>query len=168
MRRPSLVLTFALALGAGACATLSQLMQPPVFSTDNVGQSSQLRLLGPSVSRPLGGASLRIWTRVQNPNSFGLTLNRLAGNLVLEGERAADVDLPLGLPLQAQQDTVIPIDLTLSFNDIPDLARALRDAVTRNTVQYRLVGTITVDGGPLGDASFGPNTWLGGSVPIVR
>ena len=167
MRRRRSTLAVALLVAGAGCATLKQFVQPPVFTTTNA-QASQLRLLGPSTSRPLGGAALRVYARVQNPNAFGLTLSRLAGTLQLEGERAADVDLPLGLPLLAQQDTVIPIDLNISFNDIPDLARALRDAVTRNSVQYRLVGTLTVDGGPLGDASFGPSAWLGGQVQIVR
>lgn len=166
LRRTALLALLAGAL-AGGCATLNQLIQPPAFDTAT-GRSSQLRLLGPSTSRPLGGASIRVWAHVQNPNPFGLTLSRLAGNLLLEGEQAAQLDLPLGLPLPAQQDTIIPIDVNISFTDIPDLARALRDAVTRNTVAYRVVGTLAVDAGGLGQPSFGPSTWLNGNLQIVR
>lgn len=166
LRRTALLVLLTGAFAAG-CATLSQLIQPPAFASAP-GRSSELRLLGPSTSRPLGGAAIRVWARVENPNAFGLTLARLAGNLLLEGEQAAQVDLPLGLPLQAQQDTIIPIDLNVSFTDIPDLARALRDAVTRNSVAYQLVGTMAVDAGAFGQPSFGPSTWMNGQLQIVR
>jgi hypothetical protein len=162
-----LLLAGGLALALGACATLRELVQPPVFQVAE-GRTSELRLLGPSTSRPLGGAAIRIWTRVENPNTFGLTLNRLAGSLLLEGEDAAELDLPLGLPLTARQDTIIPLDLSVSFSNLPELAGALRDALTRNAVAYRLVGTVTVDGGPLGDASFGPSTLLSGQLRVLR
>jgi len=164
-RNPSLAGGLALALAA--CASLGQIVQPPVFSAAD-GRTAELRLLPPSTSRPLGGAAIRIWGRVQNPNPFGLTLSHLAGNLLLEGERAADLDLPLGLPVPAQRDTVFPLDLNISFSDLPDLASALRDVITRNQVAYRVVGTATVDRGPLGDASFGPYTLLNGELRIVR
>lgn len=132
MYRRTLVVPFAIAALLGSCATLGQLIQPPEFS-NATSQNSELRLLAPSSSRPLGGASIRLYAHVRNPNAFGLTLARLAGNLQLEGEQAADVDLPLGLPLKAQGDTVFPIDLNISFANLPQLASALRDAVTRNT-----------------------------------
>ena len=166
MRRRTALLVLLAGL-AGGCATLGQLILPPTFAAAP-GRASELRLLGPSVSRPLGGATIRVWAHVENPNPFGLTLARLAGDLLLEGEQAARIDLPLGLPLEAQQSTVIPIDLNVSFNDLPDLARALRDAVTRNTVAYRLVGTLAVDAGALGQPSFGPSTWMNGQLQIVR
>lgn len=167
MRRRTALLILLAGVAAGGCATLGQLILPPSFAAAP-GRASELRLLGPSVSRPLGGAAIRVWASVENPNPFGLTLARLAGNLLLEGEQAAQVDLPLGLPLEAQQSAVIPIDLNLSFNDLPDLARALRDAVTRNTVAYQLVGTVAVDAGALGQPSFGPSTWMNGQLQIVR
>jgi hypothetical protein len=65
------------------------------------GREAELRVIGPSATGPLGGAALRIWTRVQNPNAFGLTLSALQGSLFLEGKRAGDVSFPLGLPLTA-------------------------------------------------------------------
>lgn len=151
----------------GACATLGELIQPPRF--DQVtGRSSELRLLGPSASRPLGGAGIRLWARVENPNAFGLTLSRLAGNLLLEGEQAATVDLPLGLPMVAQGDTIIPLDVSISFADLPGLANALRNAVSGNAVGYRLVGNVAVDAGPFGQPTFGPSTLLSGDLRVVR
>lgn len=165
MRRMGVIVGVCAALAA--CATLGALIQPPTF--DRVaGRDSELRLLGPSTSRPLGGAGVRVWARVGNPNAFGLTLSRLAGNLLLEGQQAATVDLPLGLPLVAQGDTIVPIDLNISFADVPGLANALRSAVTGNAISYSLVGNVVVDGGPLGDASFGPSTLLTGDLRVLR
>ena len=150
-----------------ACASLGQMVQPPTFSAAD-GREAELRLLPPATSRPLGGASLRIWARVQNPNAFGLTLAALRGNVFLEGTRAADVNFPLGLPLQAGRDTVIPLDVTISFADLPGLADAAQRIITQNRVGYRLDGTVTVDAAPFGQPSFGPSTWLRGETRVIR
>ncbi len=157
----------ALTLVLGACATLGNLIQPPTFNVADQSPS-QLRLLGPSIEHPLGGAQLRVWARVRNPNAVGFTLTRLVGNVVLEDRPAADVDLPMGLPLQAVSDTVIPLDLAISFADIPNLAREIAAAVTGQPIAYALRGTVTVDAGPLGQPSFGPTTLLQGHVTVVR
>jgi LEA14-like dessication related protein len=127
-----------------------------------------VRILGPSVSQPLGGAGVRIWTRVTNPNPFGLTLGTLRGTLRLESTQAADVDFPLGLPLRSGEDTVVPIDLTISFADIPGLAEVIRQAAARQPVEYRLDGTIGVDAGSLGQPMFGPMTLLTGELRGTR
>lgn len=156
-----------LGLSTGNCATLNQLVQPPQFSVAQ-GRDTQLRLLGPSTSRPLGGASLRIWARVQNPNAFGLTLAALRGNIFLENEQAGEVDFPLGLPLTASGDTIIPLDVNISFADVPDLIDVVQRMVSRNSVEYRLDGTVTVDAAPFGQPSFGPSTWLRGESRIIR
>ena len=149
------------------CATLGQLIQPPTFTAAST-QQSQIRLLGPGSGHPLGGIGLRLYTRVQNPNPFGLTLTRLAGNLFLDGQRTANVDLPLGLPMRASQDTVLPIDVSVSFSDIPGIVNTIQQALSRNTVAYRLDGTFGVDAGPLGAPTFGPQTLFGGNMQVVR
>lgn len=154
---------------AGGCATLGQLkqiIQPPTFE-QAPGQPAEIRLVGPRMDLPLGGAAVRLWTRVSNPNSFGLTLRTLKGTLFLEESRAADADFPLGLPLGAGQETVIPIDLSISFSDLPGLANALRRAVNREPLPYRLDGTIGVDAGRLGTGlTFGPMTLMRGDVQV--
>lgn len=149
------------------CATLQQVIQPPVFEMAD-GRTSEIRLLSPSMGRPLGGAQVRVWARVSNPNAVGFTLTRLAGNVLLDDEPAAAVDLPLGLPLQASGDTVIPLDVSISFADIPELADEIAGALTGQTLQYALRGTLAVDAGPFGQPSFGPSTWLRGDVRVVR
>ena len=160
------VLLVAMALSG--CATLSQLgIQAPQFRVDNA-QQAQLRLLGPAPGRPIGGASVRLYARVSNPNPIGLTLQTLAGGLELGGRNAARVDFPLGLPLQAGQETMVPLDFTIDFNDVPGLADVLVRAVSGRSIQYRLNGTVGVDAGLLGQPTFGPMTLLEGDVRVTR
>jgi hypothetical protein len=155
------------ALSLGSCASLSQIVQPPRFSVAD-GRDAQLQILAPSSSRPLGGASLRIWAHVQNPNAFGLTLAALRGNVFLENTRAGQVDFPLGLPLSAAGDTIIPLDINISFADLPGLVDVAQRIVTRNLVEYRVDGTVTVDAAPFGQPSFGPSTWIQGESRVLR
>ncbi|HEX2093589.1 MAG TPA: LEA type 2 family protein [Longimicrobiaceae bacterium] len=164
LRRSPLLLLFLLLPG---CATLGQIIQPPRFEVARDRQA-ELRLLGPSASRPLGGAAVRLWARVQNPNPLGLTLSTLAGGLLLEGRQAARVDFPLGVPLQPGQETVIPIEVGISFADVPELAGVLTRAITGAPINYQLDGTVGVDAGPLGQPTFGPMTLLRGDVRVTR
>jgi hypothetical protein len=168
-RRQLLLSPAVVALLVAGCATLGleTLIQPPRFTTVS-NQQAELRVLGPSSSRPLGGAQVRLWARVENPNAFGVTLAALRGNLHLENARAAEVNFPLGLPLLAGRDTIIPLDVNISFSDLPGLADALQRIVTRNQVAYRLDGTVTLDAGAFGQPSFGPTTWLEGETRVVR
>jgi late embryogenesis abundant protein len=166
LRRGALLV--ALLAPLPGCATLSQLgIQAPQFFVDS-GQQAQLRLLGPSGSRPLGGAAIRLFARVRNPNPVGLTLSTLAGTLQLEGRNAARVDFPLGVPLQAGAETMIPLDITVDFNDIPNLASTLFRAATGQSIRYALNGTVGVDAGLLGQPTFGPMALLSGDVRVVR
>lgn len=155
-----------LVAGSAACATLEQLrglVQAPQFSEAD-DRRAEIRLLGPSSSSPLGGAAIRLWTRVRNPNPFGLTLATLRGSLLLEGSRAAEADFPLGLPLTAGGDEIIPLDLRVSFSDIPGLANAIRQAVSGDPLEYRLNGTVGVDARQFGTPTFGPMDLLTGEI----
>jgi hypothetical protein len=150
-----------------SCATLRDVVQPPRFSIAS-GRLAELRLIGPSIQNPLGGAAVRIWARVENPNPVGLVLSGLTGNFFLDDTRAAAVNFPLGLPLLASRDTVIPLGLSFRFSDLPGLANVATGLITRSAVGYRIDGTITVDAGVLGQPSFGPSTWLSGELAIRR
>ena len=160
----SLVL-LVLASGCAALGDLRSLIQPPRFE-QVPGRRAEIRLLGPSVSQPIGGAGVRLWARVSNPNPFGLTLGTLRGTLHLENARAADVEFPLGLPLRASESSEIPIDLSVSFSDLPGLADVIRRAANRDPLVYRLDGTIGVDAGQLGRPTFGPMTILQGETAV--
>lgn len=159
MKTKTVVLVAAATLAA-SCATLRNVVQPPEFSVAS-GRQAEIR---PSLS----GATVRLWARVHNPNPLGMTLARLSGNLFLESTRAANVDFPLGMPLLANQDTVVPIDVSIRWADLPGLADVASRLLTRSSIGYRLDGTVTVDAGVLGQPSFGPNTLLRGDLSVLR
>ena len=164
------ILTLISALTVSGCATLgglSQIIQPPRFEQAD-GQPAELRILGPSRTMPVGGAGVRVWLKVTNPNPFGFTLSTLNAALSLEGSRAADADFPLGLPLSARQESVIPLDLSFSFADLPGLAGALRRLAVGGRVAYELNGTVGVDAGRLGTPTFGPMLLTRGEMRVVR
>ena len=145
---------------AGALGNLSALVQPPRFQ-QVPGRQAEIRVLG------LDGAGVRIWTRVTNPNTFGIRLGTLRGTLFLEDSRAADADFPLGLDLGAGADTELPIDITVSFSDLPGLGGVARKVFARQAVPYRLDGTIGIDAGRIGrDMLFGPMTLLRGEAVV--
>lgn len=143
-----------------ACATLQHLqsfIQPPRFEQDDQSRS-EIRLRG------LSGAAVRIWTRVSNPNGFGVTLGALQGTLHLEGSRAATVDFPFGLPLQPHSEEIVPIDISVDFRDVPGLGQAIARAVAREPIEFEIEGTIGISAGPLGTRTLGPMTWLRGEL----
>lgn len=152
-----------LGLGCASLTSFSRIVQPPRFEEAD-DQPAEIRLAGPSVSRPLGGATVRLWTRVTNPNPFGFRLSTLKTTLTLEGNRAASGDFPLGLPLGAREEAVIPLDLSIDFADVVELSGALRRAVDGRAVEYELEGTIGIDAGALGELTFGPMTLLRGDL----
>lgn len=144
-------------VGCTALQSLQAFIQPPRFEQDTQNRS-EIRLRGTT------GASVRIWTRISNPNAFGLTLGTLQGTLHLEGSRAATVDFPFGLPLQAQSEDVVPIDLSIDFRDVPGLRQAIARALARQPIAFELEGTIGVEAGRLGTQTLGPMTWLRGEL----
>ena len=164
---PLRLITCALGLLLTAsCAELNQIasmVQAPRVE-QAPGQAAEIRVMGPGSGLPLGGAGVRLWAKLTNPNPFSLTLGTLKGTLFLQDSQAADVNFPLGLPLAAGGDTIVPIDLTVSFSNLPDLADSVRRAINRQPIPYRLDGTIGVDAGRLGQPVFGPMTLLRGDV----
>ena len=161
---------FMLALATAGCATLgplAQIVQPPRFRQAE-NQPAQIRLIAPSLRNPTGGAGVRVWLEVTNPNSFGFTLSTVNATLALQGTRAATGDFPLGLPLRAGEQSVIPLDLTVSFADVPSLASVARQAASGGSIDYALDGTVGVEAGRLGRPTFGPMPLTRGELRVVR
>ncbi len=161
-----LMLCGVVCLGLESCASLAGLkafVQPPRFSQAS-DRRSEIRLASFDASRPLGGATVRLWTTVENPNPFGFTLSELDVTLFLEDVQAAETSFPLGLPLQPRGVETIPIDISISFGDVPRLAGTLRQAARGQAVGYRLEGTVGIDAGRLGQPSFGPMTLVTGTL----
>jgi hypothetical protein len=148
-------------VGCAELNQLGQIIQPPRFE-QVPEQPAEIRLAGSS------GVAVRIWTRVRNPNPFGFTLGTLKGTLFLESTRAADADFPLGLPLGARGERVIPIDISVRFSDLPALSRVSGRLLSRQPVEYRLDGTVGVDAGRLGQPVFGPMTLVQGETRGVQ
>lgn len=164
------LLILLVALWTSGCAglpQLGQLIQPPRFEQPD-GQPAEIRLLGPSRTMPAGGAGVRVWLAVTNPNPFGFTLRTLSATLSIENGRAASGDFPLGLPLPAGQETIVPLDLSISFADVPGLAGALRQLAVGGSVPYELDGTVGVDAGRLGTPTFGPMRLTRGELRVAR
>jgi hypothetical protein len=161
-------LSMLLAAMLAACAPyeLAMTLQPPRFHGEP-DLESRIVLLPPAQNRPLGGAALRVWTRVENPNAVGLTIAALDGTLFLDGVRAATASFPLGLPLPAQRDTIIPLDFAVSFADLPGLVDVAGRIALGRPIGYRMDGTIAVDAGMLGRPTFGPMTLVQGDA-VVR
>jgi len=156
----TVVVLAAIISSTPACTALQQLqafLQPPRFEQDDQSRS-EIRLRGTT------GAAVRIWTRVSNPNSFGMTLGTLQGTLHLEGSRAATVDFPFGLPLQARGEEIVPIDISVDFRDIPGLGQAISRAISKQPIAFEIEGTIGVSAGGLGMQTLGPMTWLRGEL----
>lgn len=145
--------------GLDSLGALGQLVQPPRFEPVP-DRPAEIRLQG------LTGAGIRLWTKVSNPNPFGFRLGTLKGTLYLEDSRAASTDFPLGLSLGAGSESVIPIDISVSFTDLPGLSGVGRRILARQAVPYRLEGTIGVDAGRLGQPVFGPMTLLRGETSV--
>ena len=163
MQRLAILVLIAWCAG---CATLDQfkgLVQPPRFSQSDQHQP-ELRVLRPSSDLPMGGLGVRLWAKVANPNQFGFTLGTLKGTLFLEGTRGAAADFPLGLPLQAGEETEVPLDLSVSLSDLPGLSNIVRQATRGQPLAYRFEGTVGVDAGRLGQPIFGPMTLLTGEL----
>ena len=153
-------------LGLNGCASLQglrALVLPPRFE-QATNRPSEIRLLPGSAGQRAGGATVRIWTNVTNPNPFGFTLSTLQVTLLLEDTEAANADFPLGLPLQPRQTETIPLDLTVSFDNVPRLASVIRATASGRGLDYRLEGTIGIHAGRLGEPTFGPMTILSGSL----
>ena len=159
----SVAMLTRLAVGCASLEGLRAFVQPPRFEQAE-SRRSEIQLNGAGNRSAAGGATVRLWTKVSNPNSFGLTLGTLRGTLHLEGARAATVDFPLGLPLQPRDEAEIPIDVIVDFQDLPNLGSAITRAIARQPIEYELEGTIGVSAGALGEPVFGPMTILRGEL----
>ena len=155
-----------IALTCYGCASLEglrALVQAPRFDQAH-DRPSEIRLLPTIAGRGAGGATVRIWTNVTNPNPFGFTLSTLQATLLVDDVEAADTDFPLGLPLQPRQTETIPLDLTVSFANVPRLASVIRAAASGGGLHYRLEGTVGFDAGRFGQPTFGPMTIVSGDL----
>jgi hypothetical protein len=151
--------------GCGTLGSVTQLIQPPRF-VQTPSRAADVRFVAPSPSHPAGGAGVTVWVDMTNPNPFSFTLGTIDATLLVEGNRAATGMLPLGLPLLAGQTSTIPIDLSISFTDLPALADAVRQVSSGGRAAFELDGTIGVDAGAHGQPTFGPLRLAAGELRV--
>ncbi len=84
------------------------------------------------------GVTIALHYRLDNPNDFSLDLRRLDYRLEVEGQQAAQGELPGGVQLRADGPTPITFPIRLRWRDIPGLVQVL---LTRREVSYRVTGT---------------------------
>lgn len=163
----ALLAVLVVSTGCASLGALGRLVQPPRCAEDG-DRPAEIRLLGPGLDQPIGGATVRVWMRVTNPNPFGFRLTRLQTQLRLEGNQAATGDFPLGLPLGPSEESTVPLDLSISFADLPGLSRVIQRVSAGESVGYELAGTVGVDAGSLGQPTFGPMTFIDGDLVVSR
>lgn len=132
MRRKILVAAMA-AVAIGGCATLGTggFKQPLVNFSD-----VKIRGLG------LSGGSLDIVLSVYNPNGFNLNASRLTYKLMAEDKDLTSGVLDHAFRVKDRDSTfvTIPVDFTYAA-----LGAAGRQLLERGSVNYRVIGDITVD-----------------------
>jgi hypothetical protein len=69
-------------------------------------------------------------------------------------------------PLTAGEETVIPLDLSISFADVPALSRSIGRLATGGTAAYQLDGTVGIEAGRFGTPTFGPMTLTTGQLQV--
>ena len=61
---------------------------------------------------------------------------------------------------------MIPIDLSISFADLPALGAAIQRSSAGNALAYELEGTVGIDAGRLGQPTFGPLRLVSGELRV--
>jgi LEA14-like dessication related protein len=132
MRRLSLIAAVMVAVLVTACATLGRAaFKEPVVTLQNV----RVNGLG------LNGGSVDILLNVYNPNHFNLDATRVTYKLFVD-------TIPLGTGATDSRFTVsdgdttqVPLPLSFTWSGIGQAARSL---MSTGTVNYRVVGDLTV------------------------
>ncbi|HET9595757.1 MAG TPA: LEA type 2 family protein [Anaeromyxobacteraceae bacterium] len=94
----------------------------------------------------LEGVTITLRYRLDNPNSFGLDLDRLAYKLEVEGKQVVEGNLPAGVHLAPKGATPLAVPVRLRWKDLPGFGELL---LTRSDVGYRVSGVAGV-GSPVG------------------
>ncbi|HEX6202790.1 MAG TPA: LEA type 2 family protein [Thermoanaerobaculia bacterium] len=118
LRRPAaLAAAAALALAAGACAVLQQAgVQRPSVDLE----STRVAALS------LADVDLLLGFEIDNPNSFGVRLDRLDYVLTIAGERLAEGDQRRGVEIGAGRRTTAEIPVSIAWDDLARVYRSLR------------------------------------------
>ncbi|GGJ48637.1 LEA type 2 family protein [Deinococcus roseus] len=152
------LLTLSAALLSG-CMVVKTTIQPPQFQV----QSFELtRYTIPNILNPFNGeATFVMNVQVTNPNAFGLQIQRIQGDLLLDGLNFGKAVIP-NLRLEANGSSVVTTEFTLPVN--LNLASKIADIAQGRKVDYLVKTTVQVDTGLLGTATFSNIVVAQGSV----
>ena len=137
-RAAVLVALVALVGVAGACASLGQaVFERPVVNF----RALRVNGLG------LTGGALDVELAVYNPNSFDLRSTRFRYNLLMDTVRVADGTIETEQTFRSGDSTVVTIPVSFTY---AGLGRAGAELIRSGTVNYRMLGDVTVST-PLGN-----------------
>jgi LEA14-like dessication related protein len=94
----------------------------------------------------LDGVTIALHYRLENPNGFGLDLQRLTYRLEVEGRPITDGELPAAVQIKGNGATPIALPVRLRWRELPGFAQTL---LTKSDVAYRVSGEAGV-GSPVG------------------
>ncbi len=119
-----------------ACADLKDLAHAALQEPKLTFRSASLEALD------LEGATVAFRFDVDNPNSIGVDLARVAWAVEIEGTRIASGDLPGGLQVPARGTAPVTFPIRLRYRDVPGIAALL--AGGREEIRYRLSGALGI------------------------
>jgi len=159
------VLTLAVAWLLGGCAVVAPERVVGNLEFELVAEGSGFRRLDlPGVAGGSPAATLRIRTRASNPNPVGVRLAGLDFDLYVNGTRAGSGSFTGGVDLPPRGQTVLDLEVTTSLEEGGRLVADLAEAARGQRTAYRLVGTVSLAAGRLGNPRFGPLTIVSGTL----
>jgi LEA14-like dessication related protein len=121
----------ASALSLCGCATLQNVVQRPALSFERANLAA--------IS--LGGATLDVVFKVDNPNPIGLSIDQINTRFLIDGKQLVASSPPGGLALPANGSTELRLPLTFRFVDVAETVLAF---LTKQQANYRLEGDVGV------------------------
>ncbi len=134
MRKTAPVLVFTALLLA--CAHMNDLARAAFQEPRLTFRSASLEALD------LEGATVTFRFDVENPNSIGVDLARVAWGIEVEGTRIAAGELPGGLQIPARGTGPVSFPVTVRYRDVPGIASLITSG--KESVRYRLFGNLGV------------------------
>lgn len=123
------------------CASLAKkIFDPPQIGIDHV----EIRQIA------LTGADLVVHVKINNPNSLGVTLNRLEYTLDVDGERLVRGQRDEKTTIAANHLSIIDLPLTVNY---AGLRTGLAGVLTKKAMPFSFSGKVVLDS-PVGDLSF--------------
>ena len=144
-------LVAATLLALTACAP-TQVLQVPTVEVQSV-RLTRLSLPGGLGGAPVADLSLNL--KVSNPNPIGLRMANILTDVVVDGSRVGQVELPnVNVPARGSANQTANVSIPVTLNTAASFLKIARG----QGVTYRLDGGFTADFGPLGLQRFGPFT----------